>query len=115
VPGDDWEMAKYESEFHVGLSKSPLRPKGDPKYFSDGHYLDIVPTGELLAPALCTRAKHQLLPVCARELLADGSGTRLILTDQSVYFGDREKPADRKTGWGRSWTGLVAQMSREAV
>lgn len=33
------------------------------------------------------------------ELIPDGEGTKLLLTDQSAFFGG-ERPADRKAGWG---------------
>jgi Bacterial protein of unknown function (DUF899)/Activator of Hsp90 ATPase homolog 1-like protein len=51
--------------------------------------------------------------LCTVELLAEGAGTRLVLTDQSAFFHDRETPSERKSGWGQILDTLVAQMDRE--
>jgi uncharacterized protein YndB with AHSA1/START domain len=47
------------------------------------------------------------------ELFPEGTGTRLILTDQSAFFDCRETPSDRKSGWGQILNRLEAQMARE--
>jgi uncharacterized protein YndB with AHSA1/START domain len=50
VPGDDWEIADYENDFRVGgREKSRFEPKGDPKYSSEGCYLDIVPEARIIS------------------------------------------------------------------
>ena len=52
VPGDDWELAEFENDFRVGgRERSCFGPKGDPKYCSDGSYLDIVPEARIVSAA----------------------------------------------------------------
>jgi hypothetical protein len=51
--------------------------------------------------------------LCTVELSAAGTGTRLILTDQSAFFDGRETPSERKSGWGKILDRLEAQMRRE--
>jgi hypothetical protein len=55
------------------------------------------------------------------ELYPEGSGTRLIFTDQSAFFG-QETEADRREGWGeifavsrRTWTARTRERSIEHV
>jgi hypothetical protein len=49
------------------------------------------------------------------ELLADDGGTRLIPTDQSVFFDGRETPKDRSPGWGKVVDRLKTSLGQEAV
>jgi uncharacterized protein YndB with AHSA1/START domain len=112
VPGDDWVIADYEHDFRVGgREKSRFGPKGDPKYFSEGHYLDIVPEVRIVSAGTMHFGKvRSSATLCTVELLAEGSGTRLVLTDQSVFFEGLETPADRKSGWGQILDRLETQM-----
>lgn len=102
VPGDDWEVTEHEHNFRVGGSlKSRFGPKGAPVYFNDGVYLDIVPDARIIsAGTMHSGETPTSTTLCTVELLADGAGTRLILTDQSAFLDGHEEPADRKTGWG---------------
>lgn len=43
------------------------------------------------------------------ELLSDGGGTRLVLTDQSAFLGG-EDPAARERGYGTVLTNLAAYL-----
>jgi uncharacterized protein YndB with AHSA1/START domain len=115
VPGEGWEIADYENDFRVGgRERSYFGPKGDPKYCSDGRYLDIVPEARIIsAGAMHERTTRISATLCTVELFAEGTGTRLILTDQSAFFDDRETPSDRKSGWGQILARLEAQMGRE--
>lgn len=66
-PGDDWEMTEYENDFRVGgRKKKRFGPKGDPKFSSDGSYLDIVRRCVSSPPSRCTRAKRVFPPRRAR-------------------------------------------------
>jgi uncharacterized protein YndB with AHSA1/START domain len=66
-PGDDWEISEFENDFRVGgREKSCFGPKGDPKYFSDGSYLDIVQEAGSSPRAPCTRVRRVSRPRCAR-------------------------------------------------
>lgn len=45
--------------------------------------------------------------LCTIEFAAEGKGTRLILTDQSAFYGDEKLPTASRVG-ARFWTSLVA-------
>jgi uncharacterized protein YndB with AHSA1/START domain len=48
--------------------------------------------------------------LCTVELYTEGTGTRLILTDQCAFFDGRETPTERKSGWGKMLDRLEYQM-----
>lgn len=115
VPADDWELAEYENDFRVGgRQMSRFGPKGDPKYFSNGSYLDIVSDARLVSVGTMHDGDTRIsATLCTVELFAEGTGTRLILTDQSAFFDGRETPSDRQSGWGKMLDRLEARMSSE--
>jgi hypothetical protein len=56
------------------------------------------------------KGKPMTTTMCTIEILPDGAGSQLILTDQSAYFGD-EKPSDRNAGWNEIADKLEAFLS----
>ena len=117
VPGDDWVIAEYEQDFRVGgREASRFGPKGDAKYRSEGRYLDIVPDVRIISAGTMHEGDERIsTTLCTVELLAEGKGTRLILTDQSAFLGDREKPSDREEGWGAILDKLGAHLARNGA
>jgi uncharacterized protein YndB with AHSA1/START domain len=92
---------------------SRFGPAGDPKYSGDGRYLDIVPDARIISAGTMRDGNTRIsATLCTVELLAEGSGTRLVLTDQSAFFDGRETPADRKSGWGQIMNRLEAQITK---
>jgi uncharacterized protein YndB with AHSA1/START domain len=114
IPADDWTVAEYEQDFRVGgREASRFGPKGDPKYWSEGRYLDIVPNVRIVsAGTMHERERRTSATLCTVELLADGAGTRLILTDQSAFFDAIESPKDRESGWGTILGKLADHLER---
>ena len=114
-PGAEWELAQFENDFRVGgRERSCFGPKGDPKYCSVGSYLDIVPEARIVSVGTMHDDNTRIsATLCTVELLAEGTGTRLVLTDQSAFFDGRETPSERKSGWGQILDRLVAQMDRK--
>ena len=85
--------------------------RGDPVYFSDGRYLDIVPNARIVsAGAMHSGDERCSVTLCTIELIAEGTGTRLILTDQSAYLDGLESPGDREGGWGAALDNLQAYV-----
>ena len=115
VPGDDWVVAEHEQEFRVGGREATrFGPKGDEKYRSEGRYLDIVPDERIISAGTMHEGDTRIsTTLCTVELLPEGSGTRLILTDQSAFLGEREKPSDRESGWGAILDRLGAHLKSE--
>ena len=115
VPGDDRAIAEYQQDFRVGGREAGrFGPKGDLKYSTEGRYLDIVPNARIVsAGTMLSGEMRTSATLCTIELLVDGAGTRLILTDQSAFFDGREKPADRESGWGSILNKLTAYLERK--
>ena len=105
-PGDDWELAEFENDFRVGgREKSCFGPKGDPKYCSDGNYLDIVPQSRIVSAGtmhdgIDAYFRHAVL----RRAACRGTGTRLILTDQSRSSMAAKNPPNANRVGERYWT-----------
>jgi uncharacterized protein YndB with AHSA1/START domain len=114
VPGDDWEIAEHEQDFRVGGREATrFGPKGDPLYSSEGRYLDIVPDARIISAGTMHRGDRRIsTTLCTIEVLAEGAGTRLILTDQSAFLDGGENPSDREGGWGAILNKLDAHLTR---
>ena len=114
VPGDDWEIAEHEQDFRVGgREASRFGPKGDTRYSSEGRYLDIVPNARIVSAGTMHDGESRTsTTLCTIELLANGGGTRLILTDQSAFLDERESASDRESGWGAILDKLDAYLKR---
>ena len=56
IPGEGWELAVLESDFRVGGREySRFGPKGDPRYWSEGYYLDIVQDARIVSAGAMLR------------------------------------------------------------
>jgi uncharacterized protein YndB with AHSA1/START domain len=101
--GDDWVLVELTQDFRVGGRESVrFGPRDDPRYWSAGEYLDIVPDTRIVSAGVMhsgtVRTSATLLTV---EMRPDADGTHLVLTDQSVYFDAGEAPSHRRSGWGK--------------
>jgi uncharacterized protein YndB with AHSA1/START domain len=113
VPGEGWEIAEYESDFRVGgRLMSRFGPKGDPNNWDEGRYLDIAANERIIsAGAMHSGKTRTSATLCTVEFHPKGTGTHLILTDQSVYL-TLETPKDRTEGWGEILTHLAEYLER---
>lgn len=111
VPGDDWKLAEFHHEFRPGGEAiSRFGPEGDPHIRSEGHYLDVVPNRRIIsAGTIFDRDSAISTTMMTVELLPDGVGTRLLLTDQSAFFSWETKQ-DRTNGWGQILSRLGAAL-----
>lgn len=101
--GDDWELAELQQDFRIGGHETArFGPKGHPVYWSYGTYLDIVPNARIVsAGTMHEDQKRTSTTLCTVEFMADGAGTKLVLTDQTAFLDQGEAPRDRKSGWGK--------------
>jgi uncharacterized protein YndB with AHSA1/START domain len=102
VPDDGWVVHEQRQEFRIGGRElSRFGPKEEPRYTSDGHYLDIVQDVRIVsAGTMHVGERRSSSTLCTVELIAEGRGTRLILTDQSVFYDGLETESERQDGWG---------------
>lgn len=111
VPGDDWVLAEFEQDFQVGgRERSRFGPQGSTFVVTEGRYLDIVENERIIsAGVVYERDRPMTATLCTIELYPADDDTRLILTDQSAYFGS-ELPESRETGWGEILDRLSAHL-----
>lgn len=114
VPGDDWQIAEFDSDFRVGgRERSRFGPPGGPLYISDGRYEDIVPNSRIVMAGTMARGETRIsTSVLTVELLPLSSQTRLILTEQAVFLDGEDRPASRKQGWTGILNKLRAELKR---
>ena len=105
-PGGDWVNGDCVLDFRVGGQVMIFfGPKGAPRYRSEGRMEDIVKPvlgrGRIVIADTMTDEQEKARftsSLCTVEFVEVDGGTRLTLTDQSVFYGF-ETPQDRKGGW----------------
>ena len=100
-PGENFVVTEQTQDFRVGgRQASRFGPPGDPRYWSDGQFLDIVPNCRILsAGTMHDGDVTTSVTLFTAEFVEDGDGTLLILTDQSAFLDATETPAARRSGW----------------
>lgn len=112
VAATDWETADYVHDFRVGGREHGRfrRAAGEPSYDNETHYLDIVaPRRIVMAYTMArdgVRISASLLTV---QFDADGSRTRLVLTEQGAFLDRHDSSLTREQGWQR----LLDALGRE--
>ena len=101
IPSEGWVVAEYRHDFRIGGEEyNRFGPKESPQYIVTGTYLDIVPDQRIVSAGTMhfgdLRSSSTLFTL---ELTATASGTRVKMTDQSVYYGGGEEASDRNEGW----------------
>lgn len=117
VPGGGWETVESEYDFRAGGREfSRFGPAGGPYYHSEGRFEDIAPNARIVSSgSMHGGGKRSSATLCTVEFLADGAGTRLILTDQSVFFDGGETPSMREAGWGEILDKLGEELERRGA
>ncbi|HEU0221266.1 MAG TPA: SRPBCC family protein [Paracoccaceae bacterium] len=102
VPGEGWETVMHAQDFRVGgRERSIFGPKGAANIRSEGWYLDIVPERRIVSAGTMHEGDARISStLCTVELLPEGEGARVLVTDQTAYFEGRDKPEWREGGWG---------------
>lgn len=111
VPDEGWSVTEHEQDVRIGgREHSRFGPDGDPNWMSDGRYLDIVPDRRLISAGIMHDGEERMTATMSTiEILPDGSGSHLILTDQSAFFGQEEE-ADRREGWAHCLDNLALHL-----
>ncbi len=108
--GEGWVVDAFEVDFRSGGSEtSHFRQIGGPAMGNDTHFLDIVPDRRIVSAYTMivdgTRISASLGTV---DLLAEGSGTRLVYTEQAAFLDGQDQVASREAGWRELLEGLGA-------
>jgi uncharacterized protein YndB with AHSA1/START domain len=89
-------------------------PDGGPTYSFDALYQDIVPGRRIVYTYDMHRDQQRIsVSVATVELEAEGSGTRLTLTEQGVFLDGLDTPAEREHGTNVLLDTLGSQLQGE--
>jgi uncharacterized protein YndB with AHSA1/START domain len=116
-PGDaGWELTEFEQDFRVGgREHARFGPKGQPNLREEGNFLDIVENTRIVSVGTMHKDDVRIsMTLCTVEISADGKGTKLKLTDQSAFLDGRERPDERRSGWGAVLDKLTAFLQDAA-
>lgn len=115
--GEGFVVDEYEMDFSVGGSESarfrftsdqPLE-EGTP-CANDTVYMDIVADRRIvIAYTMTVAGKRISSSLATKELIADGSGTRLVYTEQAAFFEGADGPKIREQGMSE----LLKQLAKE--
>jgi uncharacterized protein YndB with AHSA1/START domain len=101
VGPDEWQSSDHELDFRVGGLEhvSGGSPDGGPTFSYDARYQDIVPDERIVT----TYEMHMddvriSVSVATVEFRPEGSGTRLVLTEQGAFLDGHDTPAQREHG-----------------
>jgi uncharacterized protein YndB with AHSA1/START domain len=80
---------------------------------NDSVYLDIVPGQRIvLAHTMTVGDKRISASQATFELLAAGTGTQLVFTEQAAFFEGGDGPQVREAGWRQLFEQLAKELAR---
>ena len=97
---EDWEQGEASMDFRVGGREvNKGGPKGGPVHSFESRYYDIVPNERIVyAYEMYMDDKRISVSVSTFELKAEGSRTRLKLTEQGAYLDGFDNGTQREEG-----------------
>jgi uncharacterized protein YndB with AHSA1/START domain len=114
VAGEGWDLAEYEHDFRVGGREhgSFQRKAGESVYRNEVRYFDIVPPHRIvMAYSMARDAVRISASLLTVEFVAEGSGTRLRLTEQGAFLDRHDSSATREQGWKDLLAALENELS----
>jgi uncharacterized protein YndB with AHSA1/START domain len=113
--GEGWEIDEFTMDFRVGgRETSRYRFKGGPQLGNDTIYLDIVPDRRIvLAYTMLVGDKRISVSLATVEFTSSGDNTRLVYTEQGVFFDGADKPEGRKAGCQELFERLAEELRRQ--
>ncbi|TKB11559.1 MAG: polyketide cyclase [Mesorhizobium sp.] len=112
VDPDDPQPNRHEMDFRVGGKEVNAGcPSDGQMHFYNAVYQDIVPNRRIVySYELLFGETRVSVSLATIELIAEGKGTRLILTEQGAFFDGHDKPGTREHGTGELLDALGAAL-----
>jgi uncharacterized protein YndB with AHSA1/START domain len=100
VGPDAWEKSNLKMDFRVGGKESVSGgPPGGPVHYYNSTYQDIVPNERIVSVYEMHMDKAKIsVSLATVEFKSDGSGTRLVLTEQGVFLDGYDDASSRERG-----------------
>ena len=101
VPGR-WVIAEQRFDFREGGRElKRFGPRDDPRFVADTLYLDIVSDRRIVfSYSMTSRGEPISISLTTVEIMPDGQGTKLLLTEQVAFLDGVDGTASRQEGWG---------------
>lgn len=114
VEGEGFHVDSHTFDFREGGREfSGFRFGDGPPMTFEAQYHVIVPDRRIVSTYWMTVAGQPLsVSLLTIELLAEGAGTRLVLTEQGAYFGEAESASGREEGTRGLLESLAAELDR---
>ena len=97
-----------------GLESGWFRQPGGERYVNETLFQDIVPDARIVFAYTMARGGTRISASLATvELMPDGSGTRLVFTEQIALLDGGDNARDREQGWQGLLDKLGAELSGE--
>lgn len=107
---------RHEMDFRVGGKEvNAGGPKDGPIHVFNSVYQDIVPDQRIVYSYEMLFGETRIsVSLTTIELLAEGNGTRLVMTEQGAFLDGHDTPATREHGTGELLDALGAVLRKEA-
>lgn len=111
----DWSVLEEKFDFRdVGAEVRRWRMADGQKLAFRARYFDIEPARRIVyAFDMSVGGTKQSVSLATVELTAAGTATRMVFTEQLVFFGNAEARRRRVAGTGEGFDRLVAVMEAE--
>jgi uncharacterized protein YndB with AHSA1/START domain len=108
---------EHELDFRVGGREvSSGRPGDGPWLTFESHYHDIVPDERIVySSTMSAETDVTTVSITTVEFVADGDGTRLILTQQGTFLDGHEEPSWREQGTSDQLAALAQELGVEVT
>ncbi|MDX8461007.1 SRPBCC family protein [Mesorhizobium humile] len=105
--------SRHEMDFRVGGKEVNAGcPSDGQMHFYNAVYQDIVPNRRIVySYELLFGETRVSVSLATIEVIAEGNGTRLILTEQGAFFDGIDTPATREHGTGELLDALGAALA----
>ena len=114
--GEGWEVEQFEVDFRVGgHERSRFRFQGGPPITNDSVYQVIQPNERIiLAYAMTVDGAPISGSLLTMEFVPEGSGTRIVLTEQGAYLDGKDAPTQREEGSRQLFESLAKLLGEPA-
>ena len=114
---DEGGMGRHELDFREG-GRETMRGAPGPGgiYAMNATYQEILPAQRIVYCYELLRDELRLsISLATIEFQPDGSGTRLVFTEQAAFIDGHDDPRARETGTDISFDRLHEELAREAA
>ncbi|AEG03096.1 SRPBCC family protein [Sinorhizobium meliloti] len=116
VKADNWPVAEYSHDFRIGGRESGrFSQDGKTFYFNETVYLDIVENKRIVSAYTMAKDEQRLsASIATVDLIPEGTGTRVVFTEQGAFLDGLDKVEYRREGWEQLIGFLAAELGEKA-